>query len=196
MPRFEQDRTWLMLGMAIRMATDLNLHRKSMVSGLDTEEGRARDLEVGYCEPRVADVLIDRSSTENEHGYYASFSTDPSLRKWVNHILCGKTISSETPVKLLGIYNASPYLRIGHWQHTLSCNRSCPGLSTPSTPRHKLYLACVMTVTVSNSRHLRIQLLTSRYVDCEISTRGITSVASRGKQSLPRKRAAADLLVV
>jgi hypothetical protein len=47
MLRFEQDRTWLMLGMAIRMATDLNLHRKSMVSGLDTEEGRARDLEVG-----------------------------------------------------------------------------------------------------------------------------------------------------
>lgn len=30
----------------IRMATDLNLHRKSLVSGLDTEEGRARDLEV------------------------------------------------------------------------------------------------------------------------------------------------------
>jgi hypothetical protein len=44
--RFEQDRTWMMLGMAIRMATDLNLHRKSMTSGLDTEEGRARDLEI------------------------------------------------------------------------------------------------------------------------------------------------------
>nr|XP_019043474.1 hypothetical protein I302_08052 [Kwoniella bestiolae CBS 10118]OCF22404.1 hypothetical protein I302_08052 [Kwoniella bestiolae CBS 10118] len=43
---FEQDRTWLMLGMAIRMATDLNLHRKSIVSGLDTEEGKARDLEI------------------------------------------------------------------------------------------------------------------------------------------------------
>ncbi|WVQ96072.1 hypothetical protein IAU59_003172 [Kwoniella sp. CBS 9459] len=43
---FEQDRTWLMLGMAIRMATDLNLHRKSIVSGLDTEEGRSRDLEI------------------------------------------------------------------------------------------------------------------------------------------------------
>jgi hypothetical protein len=28
------------------MATDLNLHRKSMTSGADTEEGRARDLEV------------------------------------------------------------------------------------------------------------------------------------------------------
>ncbi|WVR07996.1 hypothetical protein IAU60_005039 [Kwoniella sp. DSM 27419] len=43
---FEQDRTWLMLGMAIRMATDLNLHRKSIVSGLETEEGRTRDLEI------------------------------------------------------------------------------------------------------------------------------------------------------
>lgn len=43
---FEQDRTWLMLGMAIRMATDLNLHRKSIMSGLDTKEGRERDLEV------------------------------------------------------------------------------------------------------------------------------------------------------
>ena len=43
---FEQDRTWLMLGMAIRMATDLNLHRKSIMSNLATEEGRARDLEI------------------------------------------------------------------------------------------------------------------------------------------------------
>jgi len=41
-----------MLGMAIRMATDLNLHRKSQVSGLDTEEGRARDLEVGFRKSR------------------------------------------------------------------------------------------------------------------------------------------------
>jgi len=45
---FEQDRTWLMLGMAIRMATDLNLHRKSVMSGLDTREGRERDLEVSH----------------------------------------------------------------------------------------------------------------------------------------------------
>ncbi|KAK8849735.1 hypothetical protein IAR55_005070 [Kwoniella newhampshirensis] len=43
---FEQDRTWLMLGMAIRMATDLNLHRKSIMSGMDTEEGKTRDLEI------------------------------------------------------------------------------------------------------------------------------------------------------
>jgi hypothetical protein len=43
----------MMLGMAIRMATDLNLHRKSMASGLDTEEGRARDLEVRLSNPAI-----------------------------------------------------------------------------------------------------------------------------------------------
>jgi len=56
-----------MLGMAIRMATDLNLHRKSMVSGLDTEEGRARDLEVGQLTTsrrRTADgKIINRERT-------------------------------------------------------------------------------------------------------------------------------------
>lgn len=45
----------MMLGMAIRMATDLNLHRKSMASGLDTEEGRARDLEVRHTEPALVE---------------------------------------------------------------------------------------------------------------------------------------------
>ncbi|KAJ6490719.1 fungal-specific transcription factor domain-containing protein [Mycena vitilis] len=44
--RYEQDRTWLLLGMAIRMATDLNLHRKTAVASEDTEDGRARDYEV------------------------------------------------------------------------------------------------------------------------------------------------------
>ncbi|KAJ7461651.1 fungal-specific transcription factor domain-containing protein [Mycena latifolia] len=45
--RYEQDRTWLLLGMAIRMATDLNLHRKtSTTAGDDSEDGRARDYEV------------------------------------------------------------------------------------------------------------------------------------------------------
>ncbi|KAG9226521.1 hypothetical protein CCMSSC00406_0005812 [Pleurotus cornucopiae] len=44
--RYEQDKTWLLLGMAIRMATDLNLHRKTAVTSEDTEEGRARDIEV------------------------------------------------------------------------------------------------------------------------------------------------------
>ncbi|KZP01066.1 hypothetical protein CALVIDRAFT_475249 [Calocera viscosa TUFC12733] len=49
--RFEQDRTWLLLGMAIRMATDLNLHRASPTSiplsgnyvGYDDEEVRNRE---------------------------------------------------------------------------------------------------------------------------------------------------------
>ncbi|KAJ7137857.1 fungal-specific transcription factor domain-containing protein [Mycena epipterygia] len=44
--RYEQDKTWLLLGMAIRMATDLNLHRKTAVASDDTEDGRARDYEV------------------------------------------------------------------------------------------------------------------------------------------------------
>lgn len=44
--RFEQDRTWLLLGMGIRVATDLNLQRKSAISGKDTEESRARDREI------------------------------------------------------------------------------------------------------------------------------------------------------
>ncbi|EGO21211.1 hypothetical protein SERLADRAFT_373019 [Serpula lacrymans var. lacrymans S7.9] len=44
--RYEQDKTWMMLGMAIRMATDLNLHRKTAVTSQDTPEGRARDTEV------------------------------------------------------------------------------------------------------------------------------------------------------
>lgn len=64
--RYEQDKTWLLLGMAIRfdlssfavadeltllisiirMAIDLNLHRKTAVHSQDTQEGKARDLEV------------------------------------------------------------------------------------------------------------------------------------------------------
>ncbi|KAG1863638.1 fungal-specific transcription factor domain-containing protein [Suillus subalutaceus] len=44
--RYEYDKTWLLLGMAIRMATDLNLHRKTTMTRQDTPEGRARDKEV------------------------------------------------------------------------------------------------------------------------------------------------------
>ncbi|KAK0463601.1 fungal-specific transcription factor domain-containing protein [Desarmillaria tabescens] len=44
--RFEQDKTWLLLGMAIRMATDLNLHRKTTVSAQDGQDARAREIEV------------------------------------------------------------------------------------------------------------------------------------------------------
>ncbi|KAI0034048.1 fungal-specific transcription factor domain-containing protein [Vararia minispora EC-137] len=44
--RYEQDRTWLLLGMAIRMATDLNLHRKTSTFSPETAEGKAREREV------------------------------------------------------------------------------------------------------------------------------------------------------
>ncbi|KAF9645083.1 hypothetical protein BDM02DRAFT_3190029 [Thelephora ganbajun] len=44
--RYEQDRTWMLLGMAIRMATDLNIHRKSKLSDGHSEEDQARNFEI------------------------------------------------------------------------------------------------------------------------------------------------------
>ncbi|KIJ24429.1 hypothetical protein M422DRAFT_62342 [Sphaerobolus stellatus SS14] len=44
--RYEQDKTWIMLGMAIRMATDLNLHRKTTIHPPNTDEERARAREI------------------------------------------------------------------------------------------------------------------------------------------------------
>ncbi|KAG6836870.1 hypothetical protein H0H93_001930 [Arthromyces matolae] len=60
--RYEQDKTWMLLGMGIRMATDLNLHRKTAITGVDTEEGRARDLEVHNRERTwILCFCLDRS---------------------------------------------------------------------------------------------------------------------------------------
>lgn len=60
--RYEQDRTWMLLGMAIRMATDLNLHRKTAVASQDTQESRARDLEVHNRERTwILCFCLDRS---------------------------------------------------------------------------------------------------------------------------------------
>ncbi|KAF9014122.1 hypothetical protein BDQ17DRAFT_1396179 [Cyathus striatus] len=60
--RFEQDKTWLLLGMAIRMATDLNLHRKTAVASQDTQEGKARDHEVHNRERTwIVCFCLDRS---------------------------------------------------------------------------------------------------------------------------------------
>ncbi|KAF9032161.1 hypothetical protein BDZ89DRAFT_1063535 [Hymenopellis radicata] len=60
--RFEQDKTWLLLGMAIRMATDLNLHRKTAVTSQDTQEGRAREVEVHNRERTwIVCFCLDRS---------------------------------------------------------------------------------------------------------------------------------------
>ncbi|PFH51718.1 hypothetical protein AMATHDRAFT_74760 [Amanita thiersii Skay4041] len=60
--RYEQDKTWLLLGMAIRMATDLNLHRKTAVASADNSEGRARDAEVHNRERTwILCFCLDRS---------------------------------------------------------------------------------------------------------------------------------------
>ncbi|KAF7322274.1 hypothetical protein HMN09_00004800 [Mycena chlorophos] len=60
--RYEQDKTWMLLGMGIRMATDLNLHRKSAVTGDDSEDGRARDTEVHNRERTwMLCFVLDRS---------------------------------------------------------------------------------------------------------------------------------------
>lgn len=60
--RYEQDKTWLLLGMAIRMATDLNLHRKTAMTSQDTQEGKARDLEVHNRERTwIMCFVLDRS---------------------------------------------------------------------------------------------------------------------------------------
>ncbi|KAI0780530.1 fungal-specific transcription factor domain-containing protein [Trametes elegans] len=60
--RYEQDQTWMLLGMAIRMATDLNLHRRSTAVSPDTPEGRARDREVHNRERTwILCFCLDRS---------------------------------------------------------------------------------------------------------------------------------------
>ncbi|PAV23778.1 hypothetical protein PNOK_0084600 [Pyrrhoderma noxium] len=60
--RYEQDKTWLLLGMGIRMATDLNLHRRTATLGQDTQEGRARDKEVHNRERTwLICYILDRS---------------------------------------------------------------------------------------------------------------------------------------
>ncbi|KAF5357840.1 hypothetical protein D9756_001244 [Leucocoprinus leucothites] len=47
--RYEQDKTRLLLGMAIRMATGLNLHHKTAITSPNTAEGKAHDVEVHNC---------------------------------------------------------------------------------------------------------------------------------------------------
>jgi len=44
--RYEQDKTWLLLGMGIRVGTDLNLHRKTTAISHRNDEERARAREI------------------------------------------------------------------------------------------------------------------------------------------------------
>ncbi|KAI0315247.1 fungal-specific transcription factor domain-containing protein [Amylostereum chailletii] len=73
--RYEQDKTWLLLGMAIRMATDMNLHRKTSTSSPETAEGKAREREVFnrertwllcYCLDRSASAQMGKPHTIKE----------------------------------------------------------------------------------------------------------------------------------
>ncbi|KAJ1308658.1 hypothetical protein OPQ81_004352 [Rhizoctonia solani] len=60
--RYEQDKTWLLLGLAIRMATDLNLHRKSQLQLDDSAESRARAREIRNRERTwLVCYILDRS---------------------------------------------------------------------------------------------------------------------------------------
>ncbi|KAG5644045.1 hypothetical protein DXG03_009197 [Asterophora parasitica] len=83
--RYEQDKTWLLLGMAIRMATDLNLHRKTAVTSQDTQEGRARELEVHNRERTwIMCFCLDRSFSA-QMGKPHSIKEDAIIRnadKW------------------------------------------------------------------------------------------------------------------
>ncbi|KAI6109599.1 fungal-specific transcription factor domain-containing protein [Pisolithus sp. B1] len=84
--RYEYDKTWLLLGMAIRMATDMNLHRKTTVKGDDTAEGRARDKEVHNRERTwYLCFALDRS-TSAQMGKPHSIREDSVIRnvlEWI-----------------------------------------------------------------------------------------------------------------
>lgn len=98
--RYEYDKTWLLLGMAIRlvcstsqisslpvvergsMATDMNLHRKTTAASDDTPDGRARDKEVHNRERTwFLCFALDRSTS-------AQMGKPHSIREeWVLHFL-------------------------------------------------------------------------------------------------------------
>ena len=61
------------------MATDLNLHRKSMVSGLETEEGRARDLEVPLDPWKFSWQVADEQIINRERTWLLCFILDRSI---------------------------------------------------------------------------------------------------------------------
>ncbi|KZT09576.1 uncharacterized protein LAESUDRAFT_722542 [Laetiporus sulphureus 93-53] len=60
--RYEQDRTWMLLGMGIRMALDLNVHRRTEVPNPDSDEGLAREREIHNRERTwILCFILDRS---------------------------------------------------------------------------------------------------------------------------------------
>ncbi|KAH7107577.1 fungal-specific transcription factor domain-containing protein [Auriculariales sp. MPI-PUGE-AT-0066] len=83
--RYEQDKTWMLIGMGIRMATDLNLHRKSRTP---FPPGSAQDKEARNRERAwVMCFIMDRSSSGQLGKPYCI--TDESmirgLSQWYRH---------------------------------------------------------------------------------------------------------------
>ena len=99
--RWEQDLSYLLLGLAIRIATDLNLYKKNVVMPLDTEEGRIRDIgesdeqaKGGLPERLIRILFSQKSPIEKGHGLRATFLTGRRVRKWANPTLFEKTLLS------------------------------------------------------------------------------------------------------
>lgn len=167
------------VGMAIRMATDLNLHRKSLTSGLDTEEGRARDLEVSRLLPHsIARSHVQIINRE---------------RCWLHCFVLDRSLSAQM---------GKPYTLREDYIIRKACEASWhqQPFSLPSDRPLSAYVVLQQimsraidsiyssTTTVSGLRHdCDCELacghceakLTNRHVDCPICTRGTSKVVDR-----------------
>ncbi|KAG6852809.1 hypothetical protein C0991_009006 [Blastosporella zonata] len=101
--RYEQDKTWMLLGMGIRMATDLNLHRKTTVSSLDTQEGRARDLEeLQRVLSRCLEFLYAGTDTPSGLQVHCDYmlvikSFEAQLLTWKDHWVIHRDFTADSP---------------------------------------------------------------------------------------------------
>ncbi|KAI0062372.1 hypothetical protein BV25DRAFT_1804016 [Artomyces pyxidatus] len=102
--RYEQDKTWMLLGMAIRMATDLNLHRRTSTISPETAEGKARDREV-YNRERtwLLCYCLDRSASA-QMGKPSSIREDSIIRNAVNWV--------QSPLARRGDYPLAAYVEL------------------------------------------------------------------------------------
>ncbi|KZV65923.1 hypothetical protein PENSPDRAFT_586074 [Peniophora sp. CONT] len=119
--RYEHDKTWLMLGMAIRMATDLNLHRKTSAHSAETAEGKAREREVHNRERTwLICFCLDRSLSA-QMGKPTSIKEDSIIREcllWV-----------QSPLTQRGDFSVAAYVEL---QRIMS--RSLELLSSDTRP--------------------------------------------------------------
>ncbi|KAG8905358.1 hypothetical protein FRB99_000186 [Tulasnella sp. 403] len=86
--RFEQERTWIILGLAVRVATDINLHRKVEYVMDDSADGRATNLEIRNRERTwLLCYALDRSFS-SQMGKPHSVKEDYIIRnasRWWQH---------------------------------------------------------------------------------------------------------------